>query len=144
VWTEADARAAPPLRRGRPPHVDRRISDFLKREAQRDINAASHGYAARSVSHQAHLRPRPVQPLGLVLEHGVLSFSVRLFSRRRSCSTIWPRTRSPISSSSTLTRFWRLVKRLYPQVERAKGWPRRETSPIARYGLPHRRSTKDI
>jgi predicted metal-dependent hydrolase len=41
-------------------------------------------------------------------------------------------------------RFWRLVKRLYPQVERAKVWLDANGTDLHRYGLPHRRSSKDI
>src|SRR5262249_27346316 len=42
VWTETDEGGKPVLCvAGEPPHVDRRTSDFLKREAQRDLEAAS-------------------------------------------------------------------------------------------------------
>ena len=41
-------------------------------------------------------------------------------------------------------RFWRLVKRLYPQVERAKVWLDANGTDLHRYGLLHRRSSKDI
>ena len=41
-------------------------------------------------------------------------------------------------------RFWRLVKRLYPQLERAKVWLDANGTDLHRYGLPHRRSAKDI
>src|SRR6478609_11663129 len=48
VWTETDGSGQRLLCvAGEPPHVDRRISDFLKREAQRDLDAASRGYAAQ-------------------------------------------------------------------------------------------------
>ncbi len=50
--------------------VNRRIGDFLKREAQRDLEAASRRYADKlGVADQAHLGARPVEPLGLVLEY---------------------------------------------------------------------------
>jgi predicted metal-dependent hydrolase len=41
-------------------------------------------------------------------------------------------------------RFWRLVKRLYPQVERAKVWLDANGTDLHRFGLPHRRSAGDI
>jgi predicted metal-dependent hydrolase len=41
-------------------------------------------------------------------------------------------------------RFWRLVKRLYPQLERAKVWLDANGTDLHRYGLPHRRNAKDI
>src|ERR1700751_3331894 len=47
VWTETDEAGKRLLCvAGEPPHVDRRTSDFLKREAQRDLEAASRRYAA--------------------------------------------------------------------------------------------------
>ena len=85
---------------GEAPHVARRVADFLKREARRDLEAASRRYADElGVDDQAHRGARPVEPLGLVLDHrrAVLLLAAR-FSRRPSCSTISPRTRSPISS----------------------------------------------
>src|SRR5262249_22706543 len=47
VWTEGEDRANPLLCvAGEPPHLDRRIGDFLKREARRDLEAASRRHAA--------------------------------------------------------------------------------------------------
>ena len=55
---------------GEAPHVDRRVGDFLKREAQRDLDAASRRYAAKlGVPIKRICGARPVEPLGLVLEH---------------------------------------------------------------------------
>src|SRR6266513_3111831 len=48
VWIETDGGGTRLLCvAGEPPHVDRRVSDFLKREAHRDLDAASRRYAAR-------------------------------------------------------------------------------------------------
>ena len=71
VWTETDERGNRLLCvAGEAPHVDRRVGDFLKREARRDLEAASRRYAAQlGVADQAHLGARPVEPLGLMLEY---------------------------------------------------------------------------
>ena len=55
---------------GEAPHIDRRVSDFLRREALRDLERREppRRRAARR-HHQAHLGARPVEPLGLVLDH---------------------------------------------------------------------------
>src|SRR6266511_3383534 len=46
VWTEVDGSGAKLLCvAGEPPHLDRRIADFLKREARRDLEAASRRHA---------------------------------------------------------------------------------------------------
>src|SRR5262249_56858856 len=47
VWTETDDRGARLLCvAGEPPHLDRRIADFLKREARRALEVASARHAA--------------------------------------------------------------------------------------------------
>ena len=71
VWIgDRRGRRSAALRRRRAPHVDRRVSDFLRREAQRDLEAASRRAAeAARRRDQAHLGARPVEPLGLVLDH---------------------------------------------------------------------------
>src|SRR5262249_51637019 len=47
VWTEIGADGVRLLCvAGSAPHIDRRIGDFLRREAKRDLDAASRGFAA--------------------------------------------------------------------------------------------------
>ena len=54
---------------GRAPHLDRRVGDFLRREAKRDLETASRHFANElGVAGQAGRRPRSVEPLGLVLD----------------------------------------------------------------------------
>ena len=54
---------------GEAPHIDRRIGDFLRREAKRELEAASLRFAADlGVSDQAGLRARSGEPLGLLLD----------------------------------------------------------------------------
>jgi len=147
VWTEADGSGRRLLCvAGEPPHVDRRISDFLKREAQRDLDAASRGYAAQLGVPIKRIWVRDQSSRwGSCSNTGVLSFSWRLilappfvldYLAAHEVSHLVELNHSP--------RFWRLVKRLYPQVERAKGWLDANGTDLHRYGLPHRRSTKDI
>src|SRR5215813_9079768 len=48
VWIEADADGNPVICvAGEAAHVNRRVGDFLKREAQRDLESASRRYAAK-------------------------------------------------------------------------------------------------
>jgi predicted metal-dependent hydrolase len=147
VWTETDGSGQRLLCvAGEPPHVDRRISDFLKREAQRDLDAASRGYAAQlGVSIERICVRDQSSRWGSCSNTGVLSFSWRLilappfvldYLAAHEVSHLVELNHSP--------RFWRLVKRLYPQLERAKVWLDANGTDLHRYGLPHRRSAKDI
>jgi predicted metal-dependent hydrolase len=147
VWTETDGSGQRLLCvAGESPHVDRRISDFLKREAQRDLDAASRGYAAQiGVSIKRICVRDQSSRWGSCSNTGVLSFSWRLilappfvldYLAAHEVSHLVELNHSP--------RFWRLVKRLYPQLERAKVWLDANGTDLHRYGLPHRRSAKDI
>jgi predicted metal-dependent hydrolase len=147
VWTETDGSGQRLLCvAGEPPHVDRRISDFLKREAQRALDAASRGYAAQiGVSIKRICVRDQSSRWGSCSNTGVLSFSWRLilappfvldYLAAHEVSHLVELNHSP--------RFWRLVKRLYPQLERAKVWLDANGTDLHRYGLPHRRSAKDI
>jgi hypothetical protein len=147
VWTETDGSGQRLLCvAGEPPHVDRRISDFLKREAQRDLDAASRNYAAQiGVSIKRICVRDQSSRWGSCSNTGVLSFSWRLilappfvldYLAAHEVSHLVELNHSP--------RFWRLVKRLYPQLERAKVWLDANGTDLHRYGLPHRRSAKDI
>jgi predicted metal-dependent hydrolase len=147
VWTETDGSGRRLLCvAGEPPHVDRRISDFLKREAQRDIERASRGYAAHLGVPIKRICVRDQSSRwGSCSNTGVLSFSWRLilappfvldYLAAHEVSHLVELNHSP--------RFWRLVNRLYPQVERAKVWLDANGTDLHRYGLSHRRSAKDI
>jgi predicted metal-dependent hydrolase len=147
VWIETDGSGRRLLCvAGESPHVDRRISDFLKREAQRDLDAASRGYAAQLGVPIKRICVRDQSSRwGSCSNTGVLSFSWRLilappfvldYLAAHEVSHLVELNHSP--------RFWRLVKRLYPQVERAKVWLDANGTDLHRYGLPHRRSSKDI
>ncbi len=73
------ATACPALRRGRAARISpRRVTDYLKREARRDLDAASRAMRRRSASRSSASRARPDEPLGLMHADGVLSYSWRL------------------------------------------------------------------
>jgi predicted metal-dependent hydrolase len=147
AWIETDGGGARLLCvAGEPPHVDRRVGDFLKREAHRDLHAASRRYAAKlGVSIKRICVRDQSSRWGSCSNTGVLSFSWRLilappfvldYLAAHEVSHLVELNHSP--------RFWRLVKRLYPEVERAKVWLDVNGTDLHRYGLSARRRDGDL
>jgi predicted metal-dependent hydrolase len=126
---------------GDPCHLNRRVSDFLKREATRDIARASRRYAhdLGVLIKRICVRDQSSR-WGSCSNTGVLSFSWRLIlapdfvldylAAHEVCHLV-ELNHSP--------RFWRLVKRVYPDFERAKVWLDVHGADLHRYGLPQRR-----
>jgi predicted metal-dependent hydrolase len=149
VWTETDAAG----RRlicvaGEAPHVERRIADFLKREARRDLEAASRRYAQKLGVTIKRISVRDqVSRWGSCSTTGVLSYSWRLilappfvldYLAAHEAAHLIEMNHSP--------RFWRLVGRLCPAMQRAKVWLDAHGTDLHRYGekdsdthLPRRR-----
>ena len=142
VWTETDGHGERLLCvAGEPPHVDRRISDYLKREAARALDAASRRYAAELGVPIKRISVRDQSSRwGSCSNTGVLSFSWRLilappyvldYLAAHEVAHLVELNHSP--------RFWRLVGKLYPNLERAKAWLDVNGTDLHRYGLAGRR-----
>jgi predicted metal-dependent hydrolase len=147
VWTELSARGDRLLCvAGEPAHVNRRIIDFLKREAARDLAVASRRCAsALGVPIKRICVRDQTSRWGSCSNTGVLSFSWRLIlapsfvldylAAHEVCHLV-ELNHSP--------RFWRLVERLYPDVERAKAWLDVYGTDLHRYGLSLPRGASNI
>jgi predicted metal-dependent hydrolase len=122
-------------------HVARRVRDFLKREAKRDLDAASRlaagrlGVAVKRVS----IRDQSSR-WGSCSTTGVLSYSWRLilappfvldYLAAHEVAHLVEMNHSP--------RFWRVVERICPHVKRAKSWLDEHGPNLHRYGLAQRR-----
>ena len=147
VRTETDDRGARLLCvAGEAAHVNRRVGDFLKREAQRDLEAASRGYAAELGVPIKRLCVRDQSSRwGSCSNTGVLSFSWRLvLAPSYVLDYLAAHEVSHLVELNHSPRFWRLVKRLYPDVERAKVWLDVHGTDLHRFGLSARRVSDDI
>jgi predicted metal-dependent hydrolase len=142
VWTETDERGQRLICvAGEPPHVGRRIGDFLKRTARHDLEAASRRHAARLKVTIKRISVRDQSSRwGSCSNTGVLSFSWRLilappfvldYLAAHEVAHLVELNHSP--------RFWRLVGKLDPDFERAKAWLDAHGTDLHRYGLAKRR-----
>ena len=139
VWTEngADGEAVLCVA-GDAPHIDRRIGDFLRREARRELEALSTRFAA-----ELGVRVRRVvvrdqsSRWGSCSTTGVLSYSWRLIlAPGYVLEYLAAHEVAHLVEMNHSARFWRLVQRLCPTNERAKAWLDVHGTDLHRYGLP--------
>lgn len=138
AWTETDGQGRRLLCvAGETPHVDRRIGDFLKREARRDLEAASRRYAARLKLSIKRISVRDQSSRwGSCSNTGVLSFSWRLIlAPSYVLDYLAAHEVAHLVELNHSPRFWRLVGKLYPDYERAKVWLDVHGTDLHRYGL---------
>jgi predicted metal-dependent hydrolase len=138
VWTEAgDDGEQLICVTGDAAHHNRRIATFLMREAKRDLGAASRRYAAALGIAFKRISVRDQSSRwGSCSNTGVLSFSWRLilappfvldYLAAHEVAHLVELNHSP--------RFWRLLRKLNPDCERAKAWLDVHGTDLHRYGV---------
>ena len=121
---------------GEAPHVGRRVADHLKREAKRDLEAASRRYAAQLgiAVKRVSIRDQASR-WGSCSATGVLSYSWRLilappfvldYLAAHEVAHLIEMNHSP--------RFWRTVLGICPDTKRAKAWLDAHGAELHRYG----------
>jgi predicted metal-dependent hydrolase len=141
VWTEIGSDGAQLICvAGQTPHVGRRVGDYLKREAKRELDAASRRAAEKldvtikrvSVRDQA-------SRWGSCSSAGVLSYSWRLilappfvleYLAAHEVAHLVEMNHSPA--------FWRLVERICSHTGRAKTWLDAHGTGLHRYGMQNK------
>jgi predicted metal-dependent hydrolase len=139
VWTEAAADGERLICvAGNAPHIDRRISDFLRREAKRDLEAASRRFAGELGVRVKRVAVRDQSSRwGSCSTTGVLSFSWRLIlAPSIVLNYLAAHEVAHLLEMNHSARFWRLVCLLCPDHERAKTWLDVHGTDLHRYGLP--------
>jgi predicted metal-dependent hydrolase len=139
VWTEqgsGDERLI--CVTGEAPYHNRRIGDFLKREARRDLEAASRRYAKELGVTIKRISVRDQSSRwGSCSNSGVLSFSWRLIlAPPYVLNYLAAHEVAHLVELNHSPRFWRLLKRLNPDCERAKAWLDTHGADLHRYGMP--------
>jgi hypothetical protein len=125
---------------GRESHLPRRVRDYLKREAKRDLEVASR-LAAQALG--VEIRRVSVRDQssrwGSCSSTGVLSYSWRLIlAPSFVLDYLAAHEVAHLIEMNHSRRFWRLVERICPQMGRAKAWLDAYGADLHRYGLDPR------
>jgi hypothetical protein len=139
VWTEIAANGERLLCvAGQAAHVSRRIGDFLRREAKRDLEAASLRYArALSLAIRRVTVRDQSSRWGSCSTTGMLSFSWRLvLAPGYVLDYLAAHEVAHLIEMNHSAKFWRVVKRICPHHGEAKAWLDAHGADLHRYGLP--------
>jgi predicted metal-dependent hydrolase len=118
-------------------HIDRRVHDFLKREARRDLAKAAQHYAeALSVKVKRISIRDQSSRWGSCTSAGSLSFSWRLIlAPPYVLDYLAAHEVAHLVEMNHSARFWRVVARICGSVERAKVWLDTHGNDLHRYGI---------
>lgn len=136
VWIEAAESGALLCVAGDEPHVARRIRDFLKKEAKRDLDVASRRAAAALgvTLRRVSIRDQSSR-WGSCSTTGVLSYSWRLIlTPPFVLDYLAAHEAAHLVEMNHSRAFWRQVERICPDFKRAKGWLDANGADLHRYG----------
>ena len=121
---------------GEAAHLARRVRDFLKREAKRDLDAASRRYAAQlGVTLKRVAIRDQTSRWGSCTSAGALSYSWRLIlAPPHVLDYLAAHEVAHLVEMNHSRAFWRIVARVCPDWERAKGWLNANGNALHRYG----------
>ncbi len=137
VWRESgDDGASLLCVAGDAPHVARRVRDYLRREAKRDLEAASRRAAQTLGVRIGRVSIRDqISRWGSCSTTGVLSYSWRLIlAPPLVLEYLAAHEVAHLVEMNHSRRFWRLVERLCPDVKQAKTWLNAHGADLHRYG----------
>jgi predicted metal-dependent hydrolase len=118
-------------------HIDRRVHDWLKREARHDLQRSAQVYAAELGVRVKRLSIRDQSSRwGSCTSAGSLSFSWRLiFAPPFVLDYLAAHEVAHLVEMNHSPRFWRVVAKVCPSVERAKTWLDTHGNDLHRYGI---------
>ena len=118
-------------------HLRRRVLDYLRREARRDIEPAALGYAGKLGARPKAIRIRDtVTRWGSCSAAGELSFSFRLIMAPPFVlDYLAAHEAAHLREMNHSRRFWRLVEGLCPDHGRARRWLMREGPALHAVGV---------
>jgi predicted metal-dependent hydrolase len=121
---------------GEAPHVARRISDFLEREARRDLIAAVKPYTEALGLAAKRITVRDTKSRwGSCSASGCLNFSWRLIlAPPFVLDYLAAHEVAHLKELNHSPRFWRTLRALCPQTDEAERWLKRHGTELHRYG----------
>lgn len=137
TWTETSAKDGAILCvAGGRAHMARRVRDFLKKEAKHDLTVASRRYATELGVKIKRITVRDqTSRWGSCTADGVLSYSWRLIlAPPHVLDYLAAHEAAHLVEMNHSARFWRVVKRICPDYERAKDWLSAQGNALHRYG----------
>lgn len=136
VWTEERDGQAILCVTGPPEHLRRRLMDFLKREARRELVEASRRYAAMLDVKVGRIGVRDTgSRWGSCSFEGSLSFSWRLvLAPPYVLDYLAAHEVAHRVELNHSRRFWRVVERLVPEWRRAEAWLKAHGNGLHRFG----------
>jgi predicted metal-dependent hydrolase len=136
VWVETGDAEALLCVAGDGPHIARRVGDFLRREARRDLERASRRYAAALVAKIVRVSVRDTSSRwGSCSASGSLSFSWRLIlAPPHVLDYLAAHEVAHLAEMSHAPRFWRILRGICPEMDRAKAWLDAHGAELHRYG----------
>jgi predicted metal-dependent hydrolase len=137
VWIETDGSEHLLCVAGERPHLSRRVHDYLKREAKRDLQVASQSAAqALGIEFKRVSVRDQSSRWGSCSSSGVLSYSWRLvMAPPFVLEYLAAHEVAHLIEMNHSRRFWRLVESICPQMGRAKAWLDAHGADLHRYGL---------
>jgi predicted metal-dependent hydrolase len=121
---------------GEAPHVARRVRDYLKREARRELEAASRRYAGELDVKVKRVSVRDqASRWGSCSTTGVLSYSWRLIlAPPFVLDYLAAHEVAHLRELNQSHRFWKLTHQLCPRTDEAELWLKRHGSELHRFG----------
>ena len=136
--TPFDAETNPPMLvvTGQEAHVPRRITDWLKAEARRELAARTRTYAAAVGRKAGRISIRDTRSRwGSCSSNGDISYSWRLIlAPERVLDYVAAHESAHIVEMNHSRRFWRLVEDVFGASEWERGWLKRHGASLHRYG----------
>jgi len=145
VWTQADADMPLLCVAGNRVHLARRLRDYLKREAKREHDAASHRHAGQlGVSVRRVAVRDQASRWGACTAAGILSYSWRLIlAPPFVLDYLAAHEVAHLVEMNHSRRFWRVVAGICPDWQRAKGWLTANGNALHRYGASRAAHDRD-